>query len=78
MHTVHATGNVKVALKVGDYKEVEIQFPLAIDGQRQKLKFQLPLSLIETIYKANNSLIIPFKSVCALLNEITMALRCTC
>ena len=68
MQTFDAVGNVRVALKVGDHKEIEIQFPLTIDGRRRQLKFQLPLSLIENIYKVKNSLVIPFKSVCILLS----------
>lgn len=63
MQTVHAAGNVRVTLKAGDFKEIEVQVPLMIDRKRKNLKFQLPLSLIEIIYKVENSLIIPYKTV---------------
>jgi hypothetical protein len=71
MQTVDAVRNVRLTLKAGDFKEIEIQAPLLIDGRRQNFKFQLPLSLIETIYKVNNSLVIPFKSVSAPLRKAT-------
>lgn len=65
MQTVLAFQRIKLTLKLGDHKEFEVQVPLTIgmDGQQQNVKFQLPLSLIENIYKADNSLVIPFKSV---------------
>jgi hypothetical protein len=69
MQTVEAAGNVRLTLKAGDFKEIEIQVPLLIDGRRQNSKFQLPLSLVETIYKVKDSLVIPFKSVSAPLRR---------
>ncbi|KAL1613050.1 hypothetical protein SLS60_001282 [Paraconiothyrium brasiliense] len=62
MQTVDAVRNVRVTLKAGDFKEIEVHFPLMIDGKRENVKFALPLSLIETIYKVEDSLVIPFKS----------------
>ncbi|KAF1966932.1 RdRP-domain-containing protein [Bimuria novae-zelandiae CBS 107.79] len=62
MQTVRADEQIKVTVKVGDYKELEIYFPFKLDGRSQNTKFQLPLSLIESIYKVKDSLIIPFKS----------------
>lgn len=63
MQTVGSAQNVRFTLKAGDFKEIDIQIPLLIDGRRENFKFQLPLSLIETMYKVDNSLVIPFKSV---------------
>ncbi|KAF9735292.1 hypothetical protein PMIN06_000626 [Paraphaeosphaeria minitans] len=62
MKTVGAVRTVRFTLKAGDFKEIEIQFSLLIDGKFENFKFQLPLSLIDTMYKVENSLIIPFKS----------------
>lgn len=65
--------NVRVTLKVGDYKEIEIQLPITIDGARHSSRFKLPLALIESIYRVENSLVIPFKSVCTLASRDILA-----
>lgn len=68
MRTADAYKKVKVTLNLGDRKELDVQFPLMIDGETRKLRFRLPLSLVSVIYKVQGretgecTLIIPFES----------------
>ncbi|KAF2643461.1 RdRP-domain-containing protein [Massarina eburnea CBS 473.64] len=68
MRTVDQYKPVKVSLSLGDRKEIDVQFPFMIDGDIQRLRFRLPLSLVALIYKINNDktggcdLVIPFES----------------
>lgn len=64
MHDVHAAGQVQVKLNLRR-KEVEMQFPLAIDKQTYTFSFRLPISQLSCIYKTeiernSSSLVIPF------------------
>lgn len=66
MQTVQARDKVQVTLSLRDRKELDIQFPHIIDNESRNLRFHLPLSLVEVIYKVfdketdQDALIIPF------------------
>jgi RNA-dependent RNA polymerase len=66
MHSVE-NDNIKVTLNL-KRKELDIQFPLTIDGANRSLRFRLPISQLSQVHKVDNdsgtesSLIIPFES----------------
>ncbi|CAI6337736.1 unnamed protein product [Periconia digitata] len=66
MRNIGTNKGIQVALNLGDRKELDFQFPSKIDGQDRKLRFRLPLSLIEHVFlvddsaKGGSALIIPF------------------
>lgn len=64
MHQVHGVAKIQIKLNLRR-KELEIQFPLAIDDQSQTFCFRLPISQLSQVYKTedgniSSSLIIPF------------------
>jgi len=67
MHTVATQAQVQLMLNL-DRKELDIQFPLALDGKTRMFRFRLPFALLAHIYKSTNrpknqtSLIIPFEA----------------
>ncbi|KAJ4325487.1 hypothetical protein N0V94_000630 [Neodidymelliopsis sp. IMI 364377] len=66
MHRVE-NDNIKVTLNL-KRKELDIQFPLMIDGANRSLRFRLPISQLSQVYKVDNgsgtesSIIIPFET----------------
>ena len=68
MRTVEASQAIKMALSLSNHKELILEFPIKIDGKTRQLRFELPLSLLETIYRVDGYttgktvLVIPFKS----------------
>jgi len=68
MQTVDTYNKVRMTLSLGDRKELDFQFPRMIDNVDRNLRFRLPLSLVNVIYKVNDSetgqcaLIIPFET----------------
>jgi RNA-dependent RNA polymerase len=67
MHTVAAHGNVQLMLNL-ERKELDVQFPLKVDGRTRNFRFRLPFALLARVYKSaehtpgQTSLIIPFDS----------------
>lgn len=67
MRTVATQGKVQCMLNL-DRKELDIQFPLQLDGQTRRFMFRLPFAPLTTICKSKDSsanqtsLIIPFDS----------------
>ncbi|PVI06539.1 RdRP-domain-containing protein [Periconia macrospinosa] len=68
MRTVEASQSIQVTLSLGDRKELDFQFPFTIDGLVRQLRFRLPLSLVERVFRIETpevgkcSLVIPFNS----------------
>jgi RNA-dependent RNA polymerase len=68
MQSVGAYKRVQLTLSLGDRKELDIQFPYTIDEDMRKLRFRLPLSLVDVIYKVIDkeagqyALIIPYET----------------
>jgi RNA-dependent RNA polymerase len=67
LHTVMAPQQVQVSLDL-TRKKLSLKFPLAIDGVVFKYKFELPIALLQRIYKGDDketgqcTLVIPFHS----------------
>jgi RNA-dependent RNA polymerase len=68
MQSIRADNRVRMTLTLGDRKELDFQFPRTIDHKKRKLRFRLPLSLVNVIYKVEDraankcALIIPFET----------------
>jgi RNA-dependent RNA polymerase len=68
MQSVWANNKVRMTLSLGDRKELDFQFPRMIDNKMRKLRFRLPLALVNVIYKVEDratgkcALIIPFET----------------
>jgi RNA-dependent RNA polymerase len=66
--SVGAKNKVRMTLSLGDRKELDFQFPRMIDNKVRKLRFRLPLTLVNVIYKIDDrpygkcALIIPFET----------------
>ncbi|KAF2703960.1 RdRP-domain-containing protein [Pleomassaria siparia CBS 279.74] len=66
MRTAEATNQVQMALNL-KRKEIDIQFPLMVDGRLTRLRFRVPLSLLGRIDRVTKdegqvTLVIPFES----------------
>ncbi|UPX13823.1 RNA-directed RNA polymerase [Ascochyta rabiei] len=64
MHEVRSKGNIQVTLDL-KRKELDIQFPMAIDLENYNFRFRLPITQLSHIYRIqdgdnSSSLIIPF------------------
>ncbi|KAF2867202.1 RNA dependent RNA polymerase-domain-containing protein [Massariosphaeria phaeospora] len=67
MHSVNAPNNVRMTLNL-QRKEIDVHFPLSLGGETRKVRFRLPISLLQHIDKSINrstgqcTLAIPFDS----------------